>query len=92
MSDPQRVIPLDRLRMTDVERVGGKNASLGELARALGGRLKVPEGFAVTADAYRRFVEGLGRLFWFPMIRLRFHGVARLPKAERIALARPATA
>lgn len=44
------------------------------------------------AFAYRRFVEGLGRLFWFPVIRLRFYGAARLPKAERIALAGPAVA
>jgi succinoglycan biosynthesis protein ExoM len=36
------------------------------------------------AFAYRRFIEALGQLLWFPMIRPRFHGAARLPKAERI--------
>ncbi|MBL8200653.1 MAG: phosphoenolpyruvate synthase [Chromatiales bacterium] len=51
------VIPLGSLRMSDVHRVGGKNASLGELLgqlSALG--LRVPDGFATTADAYRAFL------------------------------------
>jgi pyruvate, water dikinase len=51
------VIPLRSLRMADVHRVGGKNASLGELLgqlSALG--IKVPDGFATTADAYREFL------------------------------------
>ncbi|WP_026352895.1 phosphoenolpyruvate synthase [Solimonas variicoloris] len=40
-----------------VASVGGKNASLGELIRTLGGAgIRVPAGFATTADAYRRFV------------------------------------
>ena len=60
MSD--QVIWLDRLGMNDVERVGGKNASLGEMISnlsALG--VSVPGGFATTADAYRSFLshEGL---------------------------------
>ena len=54
MSDPQRVIPLDRLRMTDVERVGGKNASLGEMISQLAGTgIRVPGGMATTAAAFR---------------------------------------
>jgi pyruvate,water dikinase len=58
MSDPQRVIPLDRLRMTDVERVGGKNASLGEMISQLAGAgIRVPGGFATTAAAFREFLE-----------------------------------
>lgn len=41
----------------DVARVGGKNASLGEMTRALAGAgIRVPPGFATTADAYRAFV------------------------------------
>jgi pyruvate,water dikinase len=51
------VVPLQSLRMSDVHRVGGKNASLGELLgqlTALG--LRVPDGFATTADAYRAFL------------------------------------
>ncbi|HUJ79605.1 MAG TPA: phosphoenolpyruvate synthase [Nitrospiria bacterium] len=42
----------------DVPVVGGKNASLGEMVRALSARgVKVPDGFAVTADAYRSFLK-----------------------------------
>ena len=45
----------------DVARVGGKNASLGEMVRALGGAgVKVPDGFATTADAYWEFVAANG--------------------------------
>ena len=45
----------------DVGRVGGKNASLGEMVRSLGGRgVRVPGGFATTAAAYRAFVEANG--------------------------------
>ena len=42
----------------DVPRVGGKNASLGEMVQALKGEgVRVPDGFATTADAYRTFLE-----------------------------------
>ncbi|WP_330473307.1 phosphoenolpyruvate synthase [Terrabacter sp. C0L_2] len=50
------------LGLTDVERVGGKNASLGEMVQHLSkAGVRVPDGFATTADAYRRFLahEGL---------------------------------
>lgn len=36
------------------------------------------------AFAYRRFVEGVGKLLWFPAIKPRFYGAARLPKAQRL--------
>jgi pyruvate,water dikinase len=43
----------------DVARVGGKNASLGEMVRTLGAQgIKVPPGFATTADAYWSFIDG----------------------------------
>ncbi|HET7054844.1 MAG TPA: phosphoenolpyruvate synthase, partial [Thermomicrobiales bacterium] len=43
----------------DVARVGGKNASLGEMVRTLGAEgIKVPPGFATTADAYWSFIDG----------------------------------
>ena len=52
------VIPLRELRMSDVERVGGKNASLGEMLSQLGGRgIRVPDGFATTARAFREFLR-----------------------------------
>ena len=45
----------------DVARVGGKNASLGEMVRSLDKKgVKVPPGFATTADAYWRYVEANG--------------------------------
>ena len=57
MSDLQRVIAFDHLRMTDVERVGGKNASLGEMISQLAGAgIRVPGGFATTAFAFREFL------------------------------------
>jgi pyruvate,water dikinase len=58
------VIKLDELGMNDVEIVGGKNASLGEMISNLGGLgVTVPGGFATTAAAYRDFlsVDGLDK-------------------------------
>lgn len=46
------------LTIDDVPRVGGKNASLGEMIRELTpAGIQVPDGFAVTADAYRAFLQ-----------------------------------
>jgi pyruvate,water dikinase len=51
------VISLDQLGMDDVETVGGKNASLGEMIRNLeDSHVMVPGGFATTARAYREFL------------------------------------
>jgi pyruvate,water dikinase len=52
------VVPLDQLRMTDVEAVGGKNASLGEMISQLtSSGVRVPGGFATTAHAFREFLK-----------------------------------
>jgi len=52
------VIPFEELRMTDVELVGGKNASLGEMISQLHSKgVRVPTGFATTALAFREFLE-----------------------------------
>jgi len=57
----QYVISLDRLGIADVERVGGKNASLGEMISHLAAAgVQVPGGFATTAQAYRDFLEQSG--------------------------------
>jgi len=57
LSEVVRVIPFERLRMTDVEEVGGKNASLGEMIGQLAGAgIRVPGGFATTAAAFREFI------------------------------------
>ncbi len=50
------VVPFEKLRMTDVESVGGKNASLGEMISNLPTGVKVPTGFATTAHAFRDFL------------------------------------
>jgi pyruvate,water dikinase len=50
------VIPFNELRMSDVEMVGGKNASLGEMISQLPASVRVPGGFATTAEAYREFL------------------------------------
>ena len=50
------VVPFENLRMTDVEAVGGKNASLGEMISHLPTGVKVPTGFATTAHAFREFL------------------------------------
>ena len=51
------VIPFEHLRMHDVEVVGGKNASLGELISQLAATgVRVPGGFATTAHAFREFL------------------------------------
>ncbi|MCQ9380128.1 phosphoenolpyruvate synthase [Methyloversatilis sp. XJ19-49] len=50
------VIPFEQLRMTDVESVGGKNASLGEMISQLPKSVRVPGGFATTAEAFREFL------------------------------------
>jgi pyruvate,water dikinase len=55
------VIPFKSLGMTDVEQVGGKNASLGEMISNLSASgVCVPGGFATTADAYREFLRSNG--------------------------------
>ena len=51
------VVPFELLRMTDVESVGGKNASLGEMISQLPQGVKVPTGFATTAHAFREFLK-----------------------------------
>jgi pyruvate,water dikinase len=62
--DQQYILEFDQLTINDVEKVGGKNASLGEMIgnlTALG--VSVPNGFATTADAYREFLatDGLDK-------------------------------
>lgn len=50
--------PFESLGIDDVPRVGGKNASLGEMIRALApGGIRAPVGLATTADAYRAFLS-----------------------------------
>lgn len=64
------ILPLDQLRIGDAGKVGGKNAALGELKAAFTSKgISVPDGIAVTTDAYDLFVkenrlkESIERLF-----------------------------
>jgi pyruvate, water dikinase len=54
------VVPFEQLRMSDVESVGGKNASLGEMISQLPQGVRVPTGFATTAHAFREFLKADG--------------------------------
>jgi pyruvate, water dikinase len=56
-SGASTVVWFEHLARGDVATVGGKNASLGEMVRTLGAKgIRVPPGFATTADAFRRFM------------------------------------
>lgn len=55
------VRPFSEIGLADIAEVGGKNASLGEMIGALGGKgVSVPQGFATTTEAYRQFIEENG--------------------------------
>ena len=51
------VLPFEKLRMTDIEVVGGKNASLGEMISQIPTGVRVPNGFATTSHAFRIFLQ-----------------------------------
>ncbi len=61
MSQSPRVIDFTQLRSHDVDSVGGKNSSLGEMISQLASAgVRVPDGFATTASAYREFLAQSG--------------------------------
>ncbi|MDR0247932.1 MAG: phosphoenolpyruvate synthase, partial [Burkholderiales bacterium] len=81
-----RVLSFEQLRMTDVERVGGKNASLGEMISQLTQRgIRVPGGFATTADAFREFldVNGLTEAIHQKLAELNVEDVVKLARVGR---------
>ena len=61
-STPQAFIKwFSDITIADIPLVGGKNASLGEMVRELTGKgVMVPDGFAITAEAYRHFIHEAG--------------------------------
>ena len=84
------VIPFEQLRMTDVETVGGKNASLGEMISQLAASgVRVPGGFATTAQAFREFLahSGLTDKINARLASLNTDDVRALAEAEEDALA-----
>ena len=54
------ILWFEEVGITDIPLVGGKNASLGEMIRQLQGKVNVPTGFAITAYAYRYFIQQAG--------------------------------
>jgi pyruvate,water dikinase len=83
---PRYVIPLERVGLSDIPTVGGKNASLGELIRHLGpARVRVPAGFAVQADAFRAHLKenGLERDVYDALARLDVRDVTALASEAR---------
>ena len=61
MTDQTWIRAFSEISATDVPLVGGKNASLGEMYRELAARgVRVPDGFAITAEAYRHVLEAAG--------------------------------
>jgi len=52
------ILWLNQISMKDIPLVGGKNASLGEMIRNLSSKgINIPDGFAVTANAYKYFIN-----------------------------------
>ncbi|MDO5357617.1 MAG: phosphoenolpyruvate synthase, partial [Conchiformibius sp.] len=80
------VIWFENLRMSDVESVGGKNASLGEMISRLTEKgVRVPGGFATTAEAYRAFLahEGLNERISAALSALDVDDVAELARVGK---------
>jgi pyruvate, water dikinase len=78
------VVPFENLRMSDVEAVGGKNASLGEMISQLAASgVRVPGGFATTAHAFRQFLkhEGLDARIAARLVTLNTDDVRALAEA-----------
>lgn len=79
--NPDYVLFFDQLQLCDVPKVGGKNASLGEMVRQLSGKgVRVPNGFAITAEAYRYFLRrnGLEERIAKVLSDLNTHDIANL--------------
>src|SRR3712207_8417103 len=77
--------------LADLDQVGGKNSSLGEMVRNLASAgVRVPDGFGTTADAYRRFIgeTGLAELIASELAGLDTDDVRRLAEVgDRIRTA-----
>jgi pyruvate, water dikinase len=86
MTAESPIVWFDDCGLADVARVGGKNASLGEMRRALTPLgVRVPDGFATTADAYRVFLRdaGVDQLITECLADLDVSQVDRLQEAGR---------
>ncbi|MEL0104770.1 MAG: PEP/pyruvate-binding domain-containing protein, partial [Methylophilaceae bacterium] len=82
----QHVIPFEELRNTDVAKVGGKNASLGEMISQLNKKgVRVPTGFATTAEAFKEFLNhnDLGKKIEKELENLDINDVTELAKTGK---------
>ena len=89
------VVPFDRLTIDDIPIVGGKNASLGEMIRSLRPKgVQVPNGFALTADAFRLHLKeaGLDYSIYAELDHLDIEDVTALASTARAIRARIAAA
>jgi pyruvate,water dikinase len=78
------VVPLSSVTLADLDRVGGKNASLGEMLHTLGAQgVRVPHGFVLTADAFRLHLREAGLTEWIErtLAPLDFRDVRALAEA-----------
>jgi pyruvate, water dikinase len=92
---PRYVVPFGRLSLRDLPQVGGKNASLGELIQALSpSGVRVPDGFAITADAFRLHLQeaGLDAVIYAELDQLDIGDVAALASTARSIRTRIANA
>ncbi len=83
---PKHVIPFENLRNTDVGKVGGKNASLGEMISQLHAKgVRVPTGFATTAHAFNEFLghNDLGKRIELELENLDVNDVNKLAKVGK---------
>lgn len=81
------ILPLSGITMADLPQVGGKNASLGEMITTLStAGVRVPGGFATTADAYRSFlaVDGLADRIEAELARLDVSDVVELSRVGAV--------
>ncbi len=88
MAAPRLVVPFRSVGIDAIPQVGGKNASLGEMIRELAEQgVRVPDGFATTADAYRHFIagNGLGERLHALLDGLDGHDIAALQAAGAAA-------
>ncbi|MCK4585772.1 MAG: phosphoenolpyruvate synthase [Gammaproteobacteria bacterium] len=82
----ENIVSFESLGMSDVSRVGGKNASLGEMISSLSSvGVKVPGGFATTADAFQRFLahNQLGERIYDLLSTLNIEDVTALASAGK---------
>lgn len=80
------IVPLDQIGMEDLNQVGGKNASLGEMIRHLGASgVKVPGGFATTVDAFNEFLaqDKLESRIYSRLAQINVDNVSALTEAGR---------